>query len=960
MSSLYLLIALLLIDALFIAILFLFLIPLSMVKKAAYAVLKRNFVGYFSNPTGYVFLCLFVMLSSISAFWPHEFFAANLANLDQLNAYLPFIMLIFIPAITMSIWADEKRQGTDELLLTLPAADFEIVLGKYLAAASIFTASLLFSQLSNFLVLLSLTRGNLDLGLFCSTYIGYWLMGLAMLAIGMIASFLTSNLTVGFILGALFNAPLAFASSADVIVRWSDLARVVSTWSLGAQFDNFGRGVISSASIAYFVMLIVFGLFVSLALIGSRHWVGGKRGTPMLLHYVVRTLALVGIAAGLCYTLTHHDLLRVDTTENRISTLSADTIKLLDNLETQRPIVVDAFVSGDVPEEYFETRTNLITMLKEFKARASEKLIVNIYDNLEPYSEEATRAEEQYGILPATLRSESRGRVQDKEVILGAAFSCGLEKVVVPFFDFGIPVEYELIRSINTVAQSQRKRLGIIRSEAQLFGGIALAPQGPVQLPKHPLVAELEKQYEVEEVDAVREIAADQYDALMVVQPSSMPQGSMPNLVAAIETGVPTLIFEDPLPGFSGGIVPGTGQEKQLPNLMGGQGGGQTQPKADVSLLWRTLGINIDPNKRVPAQYPRYQPDLVWDGYNPYPKLQLEGIPDEFVFIPAESADGETLINSADPVTSGLSELLFPYPGFVEQDAGSELGFEKLVLTGKNSGTITFEEYVKYQRDPDALRFARKVKGDRVLAARIQSPWARQKRAGESAGAQTGTETRKIDVVYVADMDLMHEDFLRIRARPDQAIGIRWKFDNVTFLLNLVDSLTGVVDYMEIRKRKIRHSTLTVIEQYSQLALNDEYMERAKYKREYDEEYKKAERENQEITDELRKEVDKISEKVRQGEASQAELRVAVQRAAEQNALLNQRLATRKEQLDRKRDAEVKRIQRGTQQTIDRIQNQYKFGALFIPPIPPLMIALIVFVRRRLREREGISKARLL
>ena len=127
-------------------------------------------------------------------------------------------MLVFIPAITMSIWAEERRQQTDELLLTLPASDSDVVVGKYLAGVAIYTVSLLFSMFSIYLVF-SYGLGTPDGGLFVGTYVGYWFIGLAMLSIGMVASFLTSNLTVGFILGMIFNMPLAMFGVADWIIK---------------------------------------------------------------------------------------------------------------------------------------------------------------------------------------------------------------------------------------------------------------------------------------------------------------------------------------------------------------------------------------------------------------------------------------------------------------------------------------------------------------------------------------------------------------------------------------------------------------------------------------------------------------------------------------------------------------------------------------------------------------------
>ena len=450
-------------DLIFLLLLLAIVMVLSGTKRAAFAVMKRNFIGYFSNPTGYVFLCIFVFLTSVAAFWPYEFFNQNLATLDQLNYWFPLIMLVFIPAITMSIWAEEKRQGTDELLLTLPADDFDIVIGKYMAAATIFTASLLFSQLSTFVTLAVLTEGSVDVGLIFTTYLGYWFVGLTMIAIGMIASFLTGNLTVGFILGALFNAPLAFASLADSVSPTEKIGQWLTSAGIARPFDDFGRGVISSSSVIYFVLVASVALYACMVLIGRRHWTGGKDGNTMAWHYLARVLALVGITIGGVAILRSRDVVRLDRTENKVSSLADATKKLLRNLDEDRPVVVDAYISADLPEVYAPTRYELINLLKEFKSEASKAgrtIKVNLYDGIELFSEEAASASERFGIEPVTRTVRKKGSFQQKELILGAAFRAGRQKVVVPTFEYGIPVEYELVRSIDTVASGTRKKVG--------------------------------------------------------------------------------------------------------------------------------------------------------------------------------------------------------------------------------------------------------------------------------------------------------------------------------------------------------------------------------------------------------------------------------------------------------------------------------------------------------------------
>ncbi len=644
------------------------------------AIFRRNFISYFSNPTGYVFICVFVLLSSMAAFWPNEFFNSNLANLDQLNRYLPYILLIFVPAITMSIWAEERRQGTDELLLTIPAGDFDVVSGKYLAAVAIYTASLAFSFVSNLYVLSVV--GSPDWGLLVSTYIGYWVVGIAMVAIGMVASFLTGNLTVGFVLGVLFNAPLVFAGSADVIVQNPDVISAIGGWSIASQFRDFSRGVVSLSSLAYFLGIVALMMYLCMVLIGRRHWRGGRDGRGVATHYFLRFVALLVVVLSIDVFLWNHNRIRADISSEGLASLSPATRQLLGKIDPKAPIKVYAYVSNDMPENYVQAKINLLSTLDELKAAAGDKIEVHTY-LINPLSPEATNAEQQFNIRPERVEGRLRGARTPEDIFLGVAVTCGLDKVVLPFLGKGLAPEYELMRSIATVSQQKRKKVGVLMTDAKLYGGFDMSNmQSMAQTPNQQIIDELQKQYDLVQVDPANPIK-DRYDVLLAVQPSSLAPGAMEHFIQAVKGGQPTAIFEDPFPTMAAD-VPGTMAPKQPPGGMNPfmQQRQPPQPKGDISKLWRMLGIDFN------------GADVVWQNYNPYPKFRDSGAPKEFVFI--EDKAMHEPFNEDDPISSRTQQLLFPFPGSLAGLRTSPLKFTPLVTaTFKETGVVPYDKIIE-------------------------------------------------------------------------------------------------------------------------------------------------------------------------------------------------------------------------------------------------------------------------
>ena len=902
--------------------------------KVLYAVFKRNFVGYFANPTGYVFICVFVLLSSIAAFLPNEFVNANLANLDQLNLWFPLIMLVFVPAITMGIWADERRQGTDELLLTIPASDFDIVLGKFKAAVSIYSVSLLFSLVCNLAILGFL--GQPDIGLFLCTYIGYWFVGIAMLSIGMVASFLTGNLTVSYILGAIFCAPFIALQWIDAAPVVPGIAEMLKNFSIAHQFELYGRGIVGFSSILYFGMITSTMLYLSMVLIGRRHWTANQRwiGT---FHYSVRTVSLLAIGLSLCFLFQQRDW-RADLTEEKLSTLSRETVNLLRELKPDYPVVIEVFLSPEVPESHVQTRLDIISVLGEIQSICGKNVSVRI-NNIKPNTKEALNANQRFEIKPQEVFFASRGTRERRTIFLGAAFQCGLRSLTLPFIDRGLSVEYELVHALCNVTQPQKKKIGILKTDAPLFGRFNMSTFQAE--PEWEIVAELKKQYVVVEVDPLEPIR-EKFDALVAVQPSAMGPQEINNFVDAVRNGQPTVIFEDPLP-FYVRSVSGTGDPNRVPQSQMMMMMGRNSPKGDITQLWDVLHVAVDESQ------------AIWQDYQPIRKLPM--IPTGFVFLDRSlekknvPSTGVLPFAGTDPISASLQYMMLPFPGRIIKLPDCNLEVTPLLQTFQEpAGVISVRALMRGFNSGDWKRACVTEPKPQELAVRIRGELPAPPSPPPIEGEKPiKPEPVTVNVVFVADVDLLSDMLFNLRKMGNEpGAGINLDFDNVTFVLNAIDSVAGDERFLAIRTRRPKHRTLSRFDKDTD-KIRKQTTEQCE---EWLESFKKQE---EDLDKELADKKDELKEKFQGGSVSRDEV---IRRLFAAELAAQKRLDAAKEKAERELSIKLEEAQVKLNENIRRIQGWYKFYAVALPPIPPLLIAFGVFFVRRIRESEGVPQSR--
>ena len=232
---------------------------------------RRELGSYFATPVAVVFIVIFLALQGALTFNLGNFFDRNQADLAPFFNFLPWVLLLLVPALTMRLWAEERRSGTIEMLLTLQITETQAVVGKFLAAWA-FTAIAL---LLTFPFVLTVNYlGRPDNGVIACGYLGGLLLAGSFLALGGAVSASTKNQVVAFVL-AVALCFLAMVASTPLVTDFlghaaPELASVAARVSVAGRFENFTRGVIELRDVIYFASFIGFFLFLNTVVIDHK------------------------------------------------------------------------------------------------------------------------------------------------------------------------------------------------------------------------------------------------------------------------------------------------------------------------------------------------------------------------------------------------------------------------------------------------------------------------------------------------------------------------------------------------------------------------------------------------------------------------------------------------------------------------------------------------------------------
>jgi ABC-2 type transport system permease protein len=898
------------------------------------AVARRQLHSLLANPLGYVFIFAFVVIAGAFLFLPDSYYTRNIADLGPLFGVMPWLLVILLPALAMGAWAQERELGTEELLLTLPLGIVDAILGKFLAVVGYFTLALLCS-LSNLVVLGWL--GSPDIGLVFANYVGWWLAGVAFAGFGVLASVQVGMPAIAFVVGVLYCGILMVGGN---MVEW---------------FDPFNRGVIPFGGVVIALVAAFGSLGVAVFMLSSRRW--RPTNTQQIASHVA-SVALGLILAVNLGRLAYLENVDSDVSSEGLSSISATSAGIISKVP--QPVTIVAFISAQLPEDLRLKAKEVTDKLFAVERSSGGKVTVELHHPDNPLDEHGQRATKEFGLKPFRAIVDSVSGRKPQDVFLSAAVVSGSRSQIIPAFDPGLSVEYELVRAVRAVSATKKPVVGIGSTDLKMTADFDF--QTGQMRQAWELVEELKKQYEVREVNFDVEVPAE-VEVLLVPLPSSLTQPQVEKLHDYIWAGRPALILEDPLPMFSNPQL-----APSQPKRAGGNPMMQQQApeqKADMAPFYRALGLDFNLST------------IVWSDFNP--GHQFRGMmPPAFVWLMRDQQSVES-----SPITTGIDSVLLPFPGAIMVADGKpeSLTVKPLLLPSATTkwGRHQFGDYFTQgfmgMQQSQPKRFlpgdpsrrpalAVEVTGVMPSAYPRRDPAAKPAEA-KTAEAKPGEEPAKpaepelkpgvpsakpVRVIVVADTDFAINQIFEIyRNAGDQMsrdeLAVLRNLRNVQFIANAVDALAADQDFLALRSRRPQARPLSRIQDVMVKtdAVRREQLESATMT---------AENAIAKAQDDYRKATEKVEAQVDLDANAKEQLKADIERDA--NRKLQKTLATIEYDKDvASRNAEI--IQ---DQTIDQHLLRVKWFAVGIPGFVMLILVLGIASLRLRSERSHIPASR--
>lgn len=717
--------------------------------KKLWAVTKNELLRYFISPLAYVYLVAFLVLNGSFAIYFGHFIERGVADLTPMFGFEPWLYMLFIPGISMRLWAEEFRNKTIVQIVTMPVGIGTLVLGKFLASWLFVLIALLLTF--PFWITVNVL-GQPDNAVILLSYFGSWLLAGCMLAISQTMSAMTKNQVIALVLSVVVNF-LFFVSGIEYVLGFLRLVAPVFIVDMVASFSfltHFAQVVSGLLELRYlifaFSVIMLFNVFtviiVSFKTSGTSKWL---KSTQVGYYVMVFVLLLLGFA-GL--NLVSNSFLRqhqYDFTEEKIYTLSPSSKKILADIPEK--VTAKLYYSPILGQRSPAARImydRVRLLLQRFHNLYPDKFEYRIY-NPEPLSEEEDSAIA-FGLQPMPLVD------LNQNVFMGVVFSDAVDQTkVIPFFaqERQAFLEQDLIESIYQLYH-KKKILGLISNLPIMETGQDLG----YVTPQWNIVSEIKRFYDVKQILKPEDLP--EADVLLMIHPQNLSDEMVNEIKRYSKQGRNTLILADTAAEAS--------RIFSSRNI-------EFSP-SDFKGLDRFWGFKILDNFVVTDLDNSITVDAT-KNYSVNPVFTQDVV--QFV-LPNEG------MNPSFEMTKNLHSILFASVSLIVPD-GYNSEFVPLMIGAKNSGVMPSSVVYDSVSPTDLLGKFEPLNKVKVLAALLKSK----------------NKFLPFEVIVVADTDFAYDTFWsknEVILENNYFIPI---YDNANFILNALDYLSGDVYLIPLR-----------------------------------------------------------------------------------------------------------------------------------------------------------------